>query len=126
MVFKRFEDIVAWQVSQNLAVQIYQLFREIRDFGFRDQLFRAVVSISNNIAEGFDRASNVEFARFLIYARGSNSEVKSMLYLSIELGYLSKEQADNLLQQTERISKLLNGLIKSLKPQTPSTQTPST
>jgi len=65
MAIQRFEDIIAWQKAQDLAVEIYNVFQTSRDFGFRDQICRAVVSISNNIAEGFDRSFDADFKRFL-------------------------------------------------------------
>ena len=79
----RFEEILAWQKAQYLAVEIYGLFGSNRDFGFRDQICRATVSISNNIAEGFERETTKELIRFLYIARGSSAEVRSMLYLSL-------------------------------------------
>ena len=68
MAFQRFEDIIAWQKAQDYGVIIYKLFQEIKDYSFRNQICSAVVSISNNIAEGFDRSSNAEFKRFLYYS----------------------------------------------------------
>ena len=68
-----------------MAVLIYGLFGDLKDYGFRDQVCRAVVSISNNIAEGFERGSDADFARFLVIAKGSSGEVKSMLYLAEKL-----------------------------------------
>ncbi len=115
MAIQKFEDIVAWQKGQDLAVEIYALFRESKDFGFRDQICRATVSISNNIAEGFDRSSNADFKRFLYISSASCSEVKSMLYLAERLNYLNKEKANVLRLQCIEISKILTGLIKSLK-----------
>lgn len=85
MTVQRFEDLKVWQKSQDLAVKIYGQFSGIRDFGFRDQITRASVSISNNIAEGFERSSNADFKRFLYFSLASNSEVGSMLYLSERL-----------------------------------------
>jgi four helix bundle protein len=81
---QKFEDIIAWQKAQDIAVEIYSVFKNNKDFGFRDQIYRAAVSISNNIAEGFDRSSDAEFVRFLYISLGSCSEVKSMLYLSVK------------------------------------------
>ena len=66
MWIKRFEDIIAWQKAQDLAVEVYSVFKNLRDFGFKDQITRASVSISNNIAEGFDRGSDADFIRFLL------------------------------------------------------------
>lgn len=85
MKIQKFEDIIAWQKAQDFAVKIYNTFGSIKDYGFRDQICRASVSISNNIAEGFDRQSNQKFIRFLYIANSSCSEVKSMLYLANRL-----------------------------------------
>lgn len=73
MAVQKFEDLVVWQKSQDLGVLIYSLFGENKDFSFRDQIKRASVSISNNIAEGFDRNSNADFTRFLYFSLVSNS-----------------------------------------------------
>lgn len=109
-----FEDILAWQKAQNLAVIIYQLFFPLKDDKFKDQICDAVVSISNNIAEGFERSSDADFTRFLIYALGSASEVKSMLYLALRLRYINAEQQSQTLAQTAEVSKIIKGLIKYL------------
>lgn len=115
MAVQKFEDLLVWQKSQDLAVLIYQTFRDNKDFSFRDQIKRATVSISNNIAEGFDRNSNADFTRFLYFSLASNSEVRSMLYLSIRLSYIEKNEANKLIARTNEISKMLHGLIKSIK-----------
>lgn len=67
MTVQRFEDLLVWQKSQDLAVNIYKTFRDTKDFSFRDQIRRAAISVSNNIAEGFERNSNADFSRFFIY-----------------------------------------------------------
>ncbi len=115
MLIRSFEDIIAWKKSQDLAVEIYKIFGKSKDFGFRDQICRASLSISNNIAEGFDRDSKKEFIRFLYYAKGSCSEVKSMLYLGERLSYLNKDQRHELQGTCDQISRIIRGLIKSLK-----------
>ncbi|WP_273568231.1 four helix bundle protein [Maribacter halichondriae] len=89
MAVKKFEELLVWQKSQDFAVSIYKDFSTLKDYSFKDQITRASVSISNNIAEGFDRRTNPDFIRFLYIAISSNSEVRSMLYLSERLGYLS-------------------------------------
>jgi four helix bundle protein len=116
MNISRFEDIVAWQKSQVFAVSIYSVFMGIKDYSFRNQISRAVISISNNIAEGYERSSKADFARFLYISKGSCSEVKSMLYLAEKLNYINKESADDLVVQATEISKILSGLIRSIKP----------
>jgi len=114
MKIQKFEDIVAWQKSQDLVIEIYSLFRESKDYGFKDQICRATISISNNIAEGFDRSSNKDFVRFLYISLASCSEVKSMLYLAERLSYLNTENAERLRHNCIEISKIITGLIKSL------------
>ena len=114
MAIQKFEDVVAWQKAQELAVNVYTAFEKNKDFGFKDQIFRSVVSISNNIAEGFDRDSDAEFSRFLHYSIASCSEVRSMVYLAERLKYISSEQKTDLLQKTFEESKIIRGLIKSI------------
>lgn len=114
-IIKSFEDLLSWQKAQELAVLIYKEFRELKDFGFRDQICRAAVSVSNNIAEGFDRSSRAEFIRFLYYSRGSCSEVKSMLYLAERLSYLDSIQKQNLILLCDEIARLIQGFINVLQ-----------
>ena len=114
MIFQRFEDIIAWQKSQDLAVSIYSVFNDLRDYGFRDQITRAVVSISNNIAEGFNRGTDKEFSKFLSYSMSSTSEVKSMLYLAQKLNYIADDNCRELIAACNEVSRILVGLQKSL------------
>lgn len=115
MAIQKFEDVIAWQKAQEYAVDIYTAFRTLKDYGFKDQICRAVVSISNNIAEGFDRGTNPDFARFLFIAIASCSEVKSMLYLAGKLGYIKEKDSIKLLESGDEISMIIRGLIKSLR-----------
>jgi four helix bundle protein len=85
MKIERFEDIIAWQKSKELSVQVYGLFENSKDYGFKDQILRASVSVMNNIAEGFERRGNKEFRHFLYIAKGYCGEVRSILYLAKEL-----------------------------------------
>lgn len=114
MTFRRFEDIIAWQKSQDLAVEVYQKFRSINDFSFRDQICRASVSISNNIAEGFGRKGDKQFKHFLYIGLGSAMEVNSMLYLAEKLRYITKEEAIVFHEKGNEVCRLIRGLIKSL------------
>ncbi|PKA82648.1 four helix bundle protein [Ulvibacter sp. MAR_2010_11] len=114
MAIKKFEDVIVWQKAQEFAVAIYSEFTNCKDYGFRDQITRAVVSISNNIAEGFERGTNADFKRFLYFAVSSNSEVRSMLYLAEKLSYLGIPQSLILIEKSNEISKMLYGLIKSI------------
>ena len=114
MKIERFEEIIAWQKSKAFAVDIYSTFKEIRDFGFRDQIQRASVSIMNNIAEGFERRSDKELKQGLYVAKGSCAEVRSMLHLATDLNYASPEILMELREKSEEICRLLSGFIKSL------------
>ena len=115
MKIQKFEDIIAWQKSQDLAVDIYNFFKASKDWDFKNQICRAAVSISNNIAEGFDRSSHPEFRKFLFFSLASCSEVKSMLYLAQRLSYLTEENTKILLSRSTEISKIITGLIRSLE-----------
>lgn len=114
MAIQKFEDIIAWQKAQDIAVDIYTAFSELKDYGFKDQICRASISISNNIAEGFDRNSDADFAKFLYYSKGSCSEVRSMLYLAGRLNFIETKLKTELINNTQEISKIITGLIKSL------------
>lgn len=112
MKIERFEDIEAWKEARILVQEIYSLLANSRDFGFKDQIQRASISIMSCIAEGFDRHSNNELIQFMVIARGSNAEVKSLLYAASDIGYISKEQFQRLFSRCEKISSLLNGFIR--------------
>ena len=110
----KFEDLMVWQKSIDLTISIYSSMELINDFGLKNQIQRASLSISNNIAEGFERGSDRDFKRFLYIAQGSCSEVKSMLYVAIRLNYLKKESFIILNRQVTEIGKMLYGLSNSL------------
>lgn len=114
MKINRFEEIIAWQKAKSLTIEIYTIFSETKDFGFKDQIQRASVSIMNNIAEGFERKSNNEFKQFLYIAKGSCGEVRSMISLAVELHKIDKQTGERLFSLSEEISKILSGLIKTL------------
>ncbi|MEA2088431.1 MAG: four helix bundle protein [Patescibacteria group bacterium] len=97
-----------------MTVNIYNIFRDIKDFGFKNQIQRSSVSIMNNIAERFERKGNKEFKYFLFIAKGSCAETRSMLHLSLQLNYVNKEKYNELNGLSIEISKLLSGLIKTL------------
>ena len=115
---ERFEDLEIWQAAQDLAVLIYQDFgpesAAARDFGFINQVRDAVVSISNNIAEGFECASSKEFERFLIISKRSCGEVRSMLHLAVRLAYLDPGIASERISQAEILSRRIAAFIRSL------------
>jgi four helix bundle protein len=118
MKVDRFEDLDAWKVGRELANHIYTFGRESgfsKDYGFKDQIQRAAVSVMNNIAEGFERGSNKDFAKFLFIARGSVGEVRSMLYLALDQKYITETQFKEAHNLCVRESQLCWGLIKHLQ-----------
>ena len=113
-----FEDLLVWQKGMEVVKQVYLISREgdlCRDFALRDQLRRAAISISTNIAEGFERASRKEYLSFLNYAKGSSGEVRSLLNVAAELGYLEQSQYEVLRQAVLELSRYLSNQIKSLR-----------
>jgi len=114
MKINRFEDIIAWQKAKDLVFDCYKIFQPLKDYSFKDQILRAVLSIMNNIAEGFERKGNKEFKKFLYIAKGSCAEVRSMLYIALERDYISREKFQSLYSRSFEVSKILSGLIKSL------------
>lgn len=112
---EKFEDLKVWQDSVKLARDIHKQLKDLRDFGYRDQIQRAGVSIPSNIAEGYERQSNKEFIRFLYIAKGSCGELRTQIYLGIELGLIQEEKGKALLQHTREISAMLYGLTQARK-----------
>lgn len=114
MKITKFEDVVAWQKSGGLTMKIYDYLNDCSDYGFKNQITRASVSIMNNIAEGFERMSNKELKYFLFISKGSCAEVRSMLYLAVKLKYINNSQFLESYNLSLEISKLLSGFIKKL------------
>ena len=119
MTVKRFEDLRIWRDARSQANAIYDSFGadsiSARDFGFRDQIQRCAVSVLNNIAEGFERKTDLDFARFLDIAKGSNGEVRSMLYLAEDRNYLPMEIAETMRSFSEVLSRAIESLAKHLR-----------
>lgn len=114
MKTEKFEDVLAWQKAKSLTLTIYTHFKSEMDFGFKDQIQRASVSIMNNIAEGFERKGDKELSHFLYIAKASCGEVRSMLHLAKALNYLSEEDFQEMYSESVEISKMLSGFIKAL------------
>jgi four helix bundle protein len=112
---RSFEDLDVWQKAYQLSVKLYREFKNLRDWGFRDQACRAAVSIPSNIAEGFERGSTQEFIRFLFIAKGSAGELRTQLYLAIELEYLEHETGSIFKEECRHISGMIQSLITSLQ-----------
>jgi len=115
---KKFEDIAAWQVARELSKAVYSMAKVgalSKDFGMRDQLQRAAVSVGCNIAEGFERNGNKEFAKFLWIAKGSSGEVASQIYTALDVGYITQDQFDIVYNLARRCSFLIYKFIVALK-----------
>ena len=117
-LFKSFEEIDVWKEGCRLVDKIYQATSQekfSKDWGLKDQIRRSAVSIPSNIAEGFERDTKKEFIRYLYIAKGSAGELRTQLYLSFTLGYLSKDYFDEMICDVKKISGMLANLIKVLK-----------
>src|SRR5690349_6351510 len=114
MRLQRFEDLEAWQLARVLTRLIYQI-KFGPDRRLRDQVTAAAVSVMNNIAEGFDSQSNLEFIRFLRYSRRSCSEVQNCLYVAVDQSVISEEGFQSLYLQTERTRQVIDGLLRYLR-----------
>ena len=112
---RQLKNLKIWQQSRALVVEIYKVLQDSRDYGFRDQIQRAAVSIMNNIAEGFESGSDATFIRYLNISKGSCSEVKSMLYLCSDLNYCSEETRIKLQSDITIIISGIYNLIKYLE-----------
>ena len=116
-----FEDLDVWKKSCRLSVRLYRLLKDCRDYGLRDQMQRAAVSIPSNIAEGSERRSATDFRRFVRFAQGSAAELRTQVYISREIGAIAKPDATELIQELRSISKMLQALHGSIGDPVPGT-----
>ena len=117
MKIERFEDIESWKAGRELTKVIYNLTGKTSfhmDFGLKDQIQRASVSITANIAEGFDSKSNKAFINFLNYSFRSASEIQSLLYAAFDLHYINKDEFELTYDQCTKVKKLIGGFIRYL------------
>lgn len=115
---KKFEDLICWQFARELVKDVYSLTTVglfAKDYGLKDQIQRAVVSIGSNIAEGFERGSNQEFIKFLSYAKGSAAEVISQFYVALDVGYITESQHTDLVNKLKSLGAMIAKLQTSLK-----------
>lgn len=109
---KNFEELDIWKVSRELVNLIYSDFRDLKDYGFQDQISRAGISIMNNISEGFSRGGNAEFRHFLKISKGSAGEVKNMYYIAEDQFYINITIASDRRQKVQNLINRLGGFIK--------------
>lgn len=115
---QKFEDIDAWQKARALTREVYAVTADgafAKDFGLRDQIRRAAVSVMSNIAEGFDRGGVREFIQFLFIAKGSAAEVQAQLYVALDAGYIKREQFRDLYDLAGDTGRVIGGFIRYLK-----------
>ena len=115
---ERFEDLISWQKARALNRLVYQISKNgsfARDFGLRDQIRRASISVMSNIAEGFERGGDKEFAQFLSNAKGSCGEVRCQLYAALDENYLSASEFKQLYEQSLEVSRLISGFMAYLQ-----------
>ena len=114
----RFEDLEAWKIARELTKEVYRTSKNelfARDYGLRDQICRASVSVMSNIAEGFERDGNKEFVNFLSIAKGSSGKVRSQLYVARDQQYISEGEFNLIYNKATENSRVISGLIKYLK-----------
>jgi four helix bundle protein len=116
--FQSFEEMEAWQQARSLTRRVYDVSGSgqfAKDFGLRDQIRRASVSVMSNIAEGFERGGKAEFLQFLAVAKGSAGEVRAQLYVAYDQGYIGEDVFEELTAHAARISRMLSGLTSYLR-----------
>jgi four helix bundle protein len=113
MGIMRFEELEVWKRSAKLSVDLYKKLKNLKDYGFKDQITRSGLSVSSNIAEGFERESNRQCLNFLSYAKGSCGELRSQIYIGMDVGYIDKKVGEDWLRETIEISSMISGLIKT-------------
>ncbi|MBP7962887.1 MAG: four helix bundle protein [Caldilineaceae bacterium] len=110
---EKFEDLIAWQKARVLCKDIYRITQKgpmANDYGLSRQIQRAAVSIMSNIAEGFERGGRGEFHQFLSIAKASCAEVRSQLYVALDVGYISQQEFTQLMKQAEEVGRIVGGL----------------
>jgi len=122
---ERFEELIAWQKARELTAAIYRMSRQggfAKDFELSRQIQRAAVSTMSNIVEGFERGRRGEFHQFLSIAKGSCGEVRSQLYVALDVGYINQRIFSQLLGQAEEVGRIIGGLRASVQRHRPASR----
>ena len=122
MAYESFENLEVWKSGCRVAVRIYEILKTCKDYGLKDQMTRAAVSVPSNIAEGAERDSKLEFIRFLHIAKGSAAELRTQLYIARQIGTIDENIQKELAEELKTLSAMLHGLIKSIQKQLPQTR----
>ena len=112
---RQFEDLICWQKARLLTKEVYRALKDCKDYGFKDQIQRASVSVMSNIAEGFERGTRPEFLNYLFIAKGSAGEVRAQLYTALDVGYLNIEMFKNLNSLAVDCSRLIHSFTEKVK-----------
>jgi four helix bundle protein len=118
MKIKKFEDLPVWQLALKVTKEIYELTNKkelSKDFSLRDQIRRAIISVSSNIVEGFEKNNNNEFIRFLKIAKGSVGEVRNQLYIALAVNYINEQEFDKINKDLEDLANQIGGFIVYLE-----------
>lgn len=115
MAYRSFEDLDVWQAACRLSVDVYKVLDACKDFGLKDQMTRAAVSIASNIAEGAERGTKPDFARFIHIAKGSAAELRTQLYIAHRIGLIESDDQRRLSKELKLISGKLHRLAQSLQ-----------
>jgi four helix bundle protein len=115
MAYSSFEELEVWQKACALAVRVYEVLERSRDFGLKDQMTRSAVSIASNISEGAERGSTPDFIRFLHMSKGSAAELRTQVYIACRIRLIPESTQKELTGELKSISKMVQGLIRSLK-----------
>ena len=111
----KFEDLDVWKRSSRLSAELFKATKDLKDYNYRDQITRSGLSVPSNIAEGHDRGSVKEAIRFLNIAKGSCSELRTQIYIGLDIGYIEEPQGKSWIEETRLISNQLGSLIRTKK-----------
>jgi len=111
----KFEDLDVWKRSARLSAELYKELINLKDYGFKDQITRSGLSIPSNIAEGYERNTYKEKINFLNYAKGLAGELRTQIYIGIDINYIPKQKGKIWIKESEEITRMLFGLIKSYR-----------
>lgn len=109
-----FEDLDVWKRAARLCADVYKAMAGLRDFGFKDQITRSALSVASNIAEGYERDSDKDRVKFLSYAKASCAELRTQIYIGIEIGYIEKTSGLQWIDETKQLSKMIYCLMKKI------------
>lgn len=108
-----FENLEVWKRAARLSADIYKELAQLKDFSFRDQITRSGLSIPSNISEGFERNSQKDAVLFLSYAKGSCGELRTQIYIGVDIGYINPEKGEEWIKEVKELSSMLGALIKT-------------